>query len=397
MRGLTPRRLLDFVTRRLRLQRYLRAPGDGRRQPQIPAKALLWSLLIGQVLRACSFLAVERLVRSAARQALAVSRSFSDDALDYFTERLDPTFTRAALACVLHQAKRNKAFETSGGIGLAVDGSTVGWCASSGCSLCRPYRNKDKEVAGYRHHVVLATVVGTGLSLPFDVEPYGPGDSEYAAGQRLLRRAIELLGGRFAAYVVVDGEYATAPFLHAAGKLGLPVVARLKANLPELLAAAEKRFRSQPPKLTFRHGADRVELWDAEDFDPWENLRWESVRVLFYRQQKPDGEVIEAFWLTNFSIQEVSSRVLYHRAKSRWEIENQGFNDAKNRHELEHICHHHPNSLLITWLLTCLALTVERLYRLRYLHRGSHPLRAAADFVYLLWLSLSQPTSVDTS
>ena len=397
MRGPTPRRLLDFVTRRLRLQGYLRDPGDGRPQPQIPAKALLWSLLIGQVLRACSFLAVERLVRSSARQALAVSRSFSDDALDYFTERLDPTFTRMALARVLQQAKRNKAFETSGGIGLAVDGSTVGWCQSSGCSLCRPYRNADQEIAGYRHHLVLATVVGTGLSLPFDVEPYGPGDSEYAAGQRLLRRAVELLGVRFAAYVVVDGEFATAPFLHAAGKLGLPVVARLKANLPELLAAAQKRFRSQARKLTFSYGNDRVELWDAEDFDPWENLQWETVRVLFYRQQKPDGEVIEAFWLTNLSMQEVSSRVLFHRAKSRWEIENQGFNDAKNRHDLEHICHHHPNSLLITWLLTSLALTIERLYRLRYLHRGKHPLRTAADFVHLLWLSLSQPASADTS
>jgi hypothetical protein len=393
----TPRRLLDFVTRRLRLQRYLRDPGDGRRQPQIPAKALLWSLLIGQVLRACSFLAVERLVRSSARRALAVSRPFSDDALDYFTERLGPTSTRAALAHVLHQAKRNKAFESSGGIGLAVDGTTVGWCASSGCSLCRPYRNADQEIAGYRHHVVLASVVGTGLSLPFDVEPYGTGDSEYAAGQRLLRRAIERLGVRFAAYVVVDGEFATAPFLHTAGDLGLPIVARLKANLPELLAAAQKRFRSQPPKLTFPHGSDRVELWDAEDFDPWENLHWETVRVLFYRQQKPDGEVIEAFWLTDSPIAKISSRVLYHRAKSRWEIENQGFNDAKNRHDLEHICHHHPNSLLITWLLTSLALTIERLYRLRYLRRGKHPPRTAMDFVQLLWLSLSQPTSHDSS
>jgi Transposase DDE domain len=393
----TPRRLLDFVTRRLRLQRYLRDPGDGRRQPQIPAKALLWSLLIGQVLRACSFLAVERLVRSAARRALAVSRPFSDDALDYFTERLDPTCTRAALAHVLHQAKRNKAFESSGGIGLAVDGTTVGWCAKSGCSLCRPYRNADQEIAGYRHHVVLASVVGTGLSLPFDVEPYGTGDSEYAAGQRLLRRVIERLGVRFAAYVVVDGGFATAPFLHTAGDLGLPIVARLKANLPELLAAAQKRFRSQAAKLTFRHGADHVELWDAEDFDPWESLRWETVRVLFYRQQKPDGEIIEAFWLTNSPIEEVSSRVLYHRAKSRWEIENQGFNDAKNRHGLGHICHHHPNSLLITWLLTSLALTIERLYRLRYLHRGKHSPRTAMDFVQLLWLSLSQPTSHDSS
>jgi hypothetical protein len=396
MKGPNPRRLWIYVTRCLGLRSYFRFPGDGRPQPQIPAKALLWSLLVGQVLRACSFLAVERLVRSSARRALAVSRSFSDDALDYFTERLDPTFTRAALARVLHQAKRNKAFETSGGIGLAVDGSTVGWRASSGCALCRPYR-KDQEIAGYRHHVVLATVVGTGLSLPFDVEPYGSGDSEYAAGQRLLRRAIELLGVRFAAYVVVDGEFATAPFLHAVGKLGLPVVARLKANLPELLVAAQKRFRSQPPKLTFRHGADRVALWDAEDFDPWENLRWETVRVLFYRQQKPDGQVIEAFWLTDSLMQEVSSRALFHRAKSRWEIENQGFNDAKNRHDLEHICHHHTNSLLITWLLTSLALTIERLYRLRYLHRGTHLPRTAADFVYVLWLSLSRPAPADSS
>jgi hypothetical protein len=397
MKGPNPHRLWIYVTRCLGLRSYLRSPGDGRRQPQIPAKALLWSLLIGQVLRACSFLAVERLVRSSARRALAVSRSFSDDALDYFTERLHPTATRVALARVLQQAKRNKAFEGSGGIGLAVDGSTVGWCQSSGCSLCRPCRNAHKEIAGYRHHLVLATVVGTGLSLPFDVEPYGPGDSEYAAGQRLLLRAGKLLGVRFAAYVVVDGEFATAPFLHAAGKLGWPVVARLKPNLPELLAAAQKRFRSQAPKLTFSYGDDRVELWDAEDFDPWENLQWETVRVLRYRQQKPDGDVVEAFWLTNLSMQEVSSRVLFHRAKSRWEIENQGFNDAKNRHDLEHICHHHPNSLLITWLLTSLALTIERLYRLRYLHRGKHPLHTAAELVHLLWLSLSRPATADTS
>jgi hypothetical protein len=318
------------------------------------------------------------LVRSAARRALAVSRSFSDDALDYFTERLDPTCTRAALARVLHQAKRNKVFETSGGIGLAVDGSTVGWRASSGCSLCRPYR-KDQEIAGYRHHVVLATVVGTGLTLPFDVEPYGPGDSEYAAGQRLLRRAVELLGVRFAAYVVVDGEFATAPFLHLASKLGLPVVARLKANLPELWAAAQKRFRSQRPKLTFRHGADRVELWDAEDFDPWENLNRETVRVLFYRQQKRQGyRSVLAHGFPNRASQQ--SGVVSPCQESVGDRESR-VNDAKNRHDLEHICHHHPNSLLLTWLVISLALTIERLYRLRYLHCGTPCVLARSSFI----------------
>src|SRR3989440_4887425 len=149
MKGPTPRRLWTYVTRCLGLQSYFRSPGDGRLQPQIPAKALLWSLLIGQVLRASSFLAVERLVRSSARRALAVSTSFSDDALDYFTERLDPTPTRAALARVLHQAKRNKAFETSGGIGLGVDGTTLGRGASGTCLVFPPPPQAAKEILGY--------------------------------------------------------------------------------------------------------------------------------------------------------------------------------------------------------------------------------------------------------
>src|SRR2546429_1442293 len=55
-------------------------------------------------------------------------------------------------------------------------------------SLCRPHRNAKKEITGYRHHLVLASVVGGDLILPVDVETYGPGDSEYRAGQRLLAR-----------------------------------------------------------------------------------------------------------------------------------------------------------------------------------------------------------------
>jgi DDE family transposase len=224
-----------------------------------------------------------------------------------------------------------------------------------------------------------------------DVEPYGPGDSEYNAARRLLPRVVSHLGRRFADYVVVDGEFARAPFLHEAGDLGLSVVARLKGNLPELFAAAQKRFRHQPPYQKFHFGPDRVEIWDADDFDPWETLRWETVRVIRYRQYKPNGEFREAYWLTDFPPSRVSSRTLFRMAKSRWEIENQGFNDAKNRYGFEHLCHHERHSLLAVWLLTCLALTIERLYRVRYLHRGTHPVREAIDLLLLLQLSLGRP------
>jgi hypothetical protein len=382
----------------LRLRRYLERPGDGRRFPQIPAMAMLWAILLGQILRASSFHALESLVRSGRRRSLGVPRKFGNDALCYFSERLDPAPTRRAAIQIVRQAKRNKAFHNTAFIGLALDGTTAGRCQQKHCDLCRPWRGAgSRQIAGYRHHLVMLSVVGTGLSLPIDVEAYGPGDSEYAAGQRLLRRVIPELGTRFADYLVVDGEYATAPFLHACDDLGLPVVARLKGNLPELSRAAQKRFSQQAPKLRFGFARDRVEVWDASDFDPWETLRWPTVRVLYYRQHKPDGSVIEAYWLTNLSPARVSTRPLFRMAKSRWEIENQGFNEAKSQHQLEHICHHHGNSVLIMWLLNALALTIERLYRLRYLHRGSYPRLSAIQLCRLLWLNLARSVSPDTS
>jgi hypothetical protein len=388
LKGPTPRRLKKYVARCLRLQSYLRFPGDGRRQGRIPAAALLWGLLMGVLLRRAAFAGIEALVRSRARRALDVSPSFGDDALGYFTERLDPAVTRRAAVTALHQAKRHKAFDDGRFIGLALDGTGAGRSHDQVCDLCRPYRNRQRAILGYHHQVVLISVVGTGLTLPFDVEPYGPRDSEYSAARRLLRRSIPLIGRRFGDYLVVDGEFARAPFLHEAGDLGLYVVARLKNHLPELFAAAQKRFRHQPPHEVFRHGKDRVEIWDAEDFDPWETLRWETVRVIRYRQYKPNGKVYEAYWLTDFPRHLVSRRTLFGMAKSRWEVENQGFNDAKNHYGFEHICHHEPHSLLVVWLLTCLALTIERLYRVRYLHRGTHPVRAAINLLLLFQLSL---------
>jgi DDE family transposase len=381
----------------LRLKRYFRHPGDGRKRPQIPARALLWAMLVGQLIRDSSAHAIEALVCSPARRALGVRETFGDDTLGYFTERLDAAVTRQALSQTLRQARRKKVFDDCRFLGLAVDGSTAGRCRQPGCTLCRPYRNSKKEIVGYRHHFVMVSVVGVGLTLPFDVEPYGPGDSEYAAGQRLLQRAVDQVGKRFADYVVADGEFATAPFLHTVGDRGLHVVARLKGNLPELFGAAQQRFGASPPDGVFEHQGDRIEYWDADDFDPWESLRWSTVRVLRYRQHKPEGTVVEAYWLTDFSSHRVGSHTLYHMAKSRWEIENQGFNDAKNRHGLKHLCHHHANSILMGWLLTLLALVIERLYRLRYLHRGLHPVRSAIEQVRLLRLSLGHPQAPDTS
>jgi len=56
---------------------------------------------------------------------------------------------------------------------------------------------------------------------------------------------------------------------------------------------------------------------------------------------------------------------------ARWQIENQGFNEGKNRYGCKHISHHNENSLLIHWLFLILALVIEHLYRARYLNSGT--------------------------
>ena len=392
---LPPGKFKSYLLERLRLRRYFEQPGDGRPQAQIPARILLWSFLIGTVLRRNSFHALESLARSPARQTLKIFRKLGNDTLGYFTERLAIPPLRQTLVSVLRQAKRNKAFDNALWIGLILDGTGAARSTRRGCRYCHPIQNQG-EISGHNHKFSLACLTAAGLVLPADVEPYRPGGGERAASQRMLRRLVGSLGPRFAPYVVWDSLYANAPALHQANDLGLYVAAPLKDNLPLLYVQAQARFEARSPTLTFRQGTDRVELWDADDLDPWDQLRWESVRVLRYRVHHRDGQLCEGYWLTDIPTRMLSSKSLFRLCQGRWGIENHGFNDGKNRYGLEHITHHHANSLLVQWLLICLALTCERLFRLRYLRRGTHPPMSPAELLLLLWIGLGRPPN-DTS
>jgi hypothetical protein len=50
-----------------------------------------------------------------------------------------------------------------------------------------------------------------------------------------------------------------------------------------------------------------------------------------------------------------------------------------------------PNRILAGWLLLPMALVIERLYRIRYLHRGTYRAMSAGQLCRTLWLSLSHP------
>lgn len=142
MKGPTPRRLHDYLCRCLGLKWYLQDPGDGRTSPQIPASGLVWALVVGKVMRVASFYGLEGPVRQAG--------------------------------------------------GRLGDGTSAGRSRQCRCRLCRP-------LGGMHGHWFSAiSVVGAGLDLPFDAKHYAPGHGELTASKRLLKRAIGLLGRRFA-------------------------------------------------------------------------------------------------------------------------------------------------------------------------------------------------------
>ena len=74
-------------------------------------------------------------MHSPVRAKLGIETKFRDDTLSYCTERMDPEATRVALAAALPQAKRNKAFENSRFIGLALNGTGAGRTRKQPCSL----------------------------------------------------------------------------------------------------------------------------------------------------------------------------------------------------------------------------------------------------------------------
>lgn len=388
-------RLLAYGCRCLGLAAYLENPGDGRTFPQIPAPDLLRVLIGCRLLREPSLLAAEHLVRTVA-SGFGVYRGFGDDALAYFLERLDVGRLRAALLEVVWRARRNKAFDEVPRIGLALDGTGLGRSRNRHCELCHPHHNAAHEVTSHGHKAVGASLVAGTLSLPLDVEYYRPGEGELTAGKRLLERIVREGRIRFD-FVVVDGLYPGAPFLHLCDQLRLPVVARLTEMLPDLFEDARKRFAGRPPTAVHDHRGERVELWDADDLPPWEGLDWPGVRVIRYRQYRRKGDVLEAYWLTNFSRRHVGSLALYRICKSRWQIENRFFNEGKNLYGLTHTAHHHAGSVVVDTLLTCLAICLERLYRLRHLHRGTHPAYTAQELKRLFWISLGTPPAYDTN
>ena len=108
MKGPALQSIRNYDCHTLGLTAFLDQPGDGRTQPEIPAADLSWALLLGGILRLVSANRLEWLANFGHPKDLGLTRKFGDDALAYFTERVEPEVIRHRAAETLKLAKYKK-------------------------------------------------------------------------------------------------------------------------------------------------------------------------------------------------------------------------------------------------------------------------------------------------
>jgi len=213
---------------------------------------------------------------------------------------------------------------------------------------------KGEEVTEYFHRGVVFHLVGFPMAMPLDVEMIRPGEGEVIAGKRLLERVMRRYG-RFFDVVLADALYMEAPFYNFCLQHHKHVITVFKGEQRVLFQDAQGVFSLMKPKI-WKEGRCRIQAWDAEGFTtaegievPLRVLHTEETVTKRHRQNHQwieKTEIHHWWWVTTLPISQIPSRLLWHIAHRRWEIENDLFHTLVTYWSLDHCFKHQPTAIL---------------------------------------------------
>jgi Transposase DDE domain len=353
---------------------------DSRPQPDIPARAVGLSLILGEVIQLPSLLQLQEETKLPQWQRwVGYRHPISHDTFGYVSERLDPAQLRRAAIWINRKLKRGKAFEANkinGLLAVSLDANEQ-FCSDHRCCedcltreiTCEDAAGKEFTKTQYYHKQVYAQLSGPVLSVILDVEPMRQGEEECAAALRLLRRLRQKYGVRFFDLVVVDSWYANGPFLKTVvEELGWPVIAVLKQERYEAHQEALALTNGQKPTQVVERDGRQVEIWDVPSVRFTDSYAG-PVRVVRVREQWPQRQRVGKQWQTEEKEQNwiwvvagdldgydgAAMRDLGHL---RWKIENNAFGELTQHWHLTHCAHHHPVAVVALLWIKIIAFTL---------------------------------------
>ena len=378
---------LAYANKVFALNRTARTVRDARPYPQIPARALFLTLLLGVVLRTGSYHDLAKQTKRRRWQHLIHWRQrISDDALHYVSEHFNLDDLRGNLVAANRRLKDNKALEScqlDGLLFLSLDANEHFHSRSRCCPCCCQREIEETDAHGqkhtvveYYHRYVFGQINGPKFNALLDLEPIRPGEGEAEAALRLLGRIRRTYGVRFFDAVTIDSWYVQGPFLKAVEKLGWYWVVVLKQERMEVLQEARALSAGQKPDGQF-HDAERdreVELWAVKDLD-FSKSYGRKVRVVHAREQWTEVRVVggkkvrkpqrsDWWWMVSAGLAGYPATLVYEAGHRRWGIENKAFNELTQSYHLEHCYHHEAVAMLAQMLILMLGFTLFNAFAL---------------------------------
>lgn len=256
---------------------------------------------------------------------------------------------------------------------VSVDGTQYFESEKIGCMKCLRKKSKDDEIR-YSHQILQATLVAPGKR---QVIPFGPGfisnsgregtqDCELKAGKRLIPK-LRAAHRQLPMMIVGDSLYSKQPFIRLVKKHKMSFILGAKPKDHKTLMEDIEGLR--------RGGClQRVEYTDKKKkryVYEWVNeiplngyLGGDVVNFIEFHIFDAGGKrTYHNSWVTDIEVSEENVRELVKGGRSRWKIENEGFNTLKNHgYHLEHnFGHGHKNLSEAFFVLNLLAFFVHQI------------------------------------
>jgi hypothetical protein len=348
------KRLIHYAEKYYHFSAIAESMEDSRINPSIPAVAIFKLTAFLFMLRMSSLNSMDEFrkedVQKIRMQKLIDSKYPSADSIAYSLERFDLIKLRKAIHRIYalqqrrHIVKKERVGEF---LILSIDGHELFSSKKRCCEKClqRKISKDDDSSIEYYHRVVVAQLVGGKMCNPLDMEPILPGEDEVNAAMRLFERIMRDYPKAFNV-VTVDGLYLRSSFIKMLRSHGKDVVCVIKDKRRELMADALGIFNSQEPQIK-KEGSDYYERWDEENFTSWDSLGF-SIRVVRSKEKVcGKGKIYSSDWLwaTTLSKAKANTETICFMGHHRWDIENQGFNEAVNYYHINHCFVHHPQAI----------------------------------------------------
>lgn len=271
---------------------------------------------------------------------------------------------------------------------VAIDGTGVLSFSERHCPYCMTQKLSNGAIR-YYHPVLeakLITANGFAFSLMTEfIENRDPEaskqDCELKAFYRLAKR-LKKQFPRLPMCLLMDGLYAGGPTFKVCEQNDWKYLIVLRDDdLPDINQEFEALLKMAPDcrrQIDLEDGSRQFFRWMNSISYTDSNFDQHLISVLESVQISPDDQGKENAskhkWITNFTPTSINAPKLSSAGRSRWKIENEGFNLQKNGgYRLEHPYSHHEVACKVFYLLLQIAFTIFQLMAKGSLFQAAFP------------------------